>query len=300
MKLSILIPAHNEQKNITNLLKDILNSSLDTKYEVLILENGSTDDTVKRVKGFIDEVKMNNFRLIELKTSGKTKALNKGIKESQGEIIMQIDSDCRIKENTIALLINELENPLIKLIGALDVPTYESIDKTTLLYKTLRSQELYRLARGRVIPIGRCLAFKRDLNIIYPEDIHSEDNWLTLNVAKKFGWEAVKVLLTSIVAYKPPLNWGDFLRQETRFDQGYLQIMAKFPEFEEVYNSRRKNKIDQNSIINQVIDQLKDENIEKEIFFYFKDILSKIITENSESTIPEFQGGSWNSINSTK
>ncbi len=300
MKLSILIPAHNEQKNIKNLLKDILKSNLDIKYEVLILENGSTDDTVKKVKEFIYEEKMNNFKLIELTTSGKTKALNKGIIESKGDMIMQIDSDCRIRGNTIALLIEELESPLIKLVGALDVPTYEFIDKATLLYKTLRSQELYRVARGRVIPIGRCLAFKRDLNIIYPEDIHSEDNWLTLNIAKKFGWESVKVLLASVITYKPPLNWADFLRQETRFDQGYLQIMSKFPEFEEVYKNRRKHKIDQNSIINQVINQLKEENIEKEIFFYFKDVISKIITENSESTAPEFQGGSWNSINSTK
>lgn len=300
MKLSILIPAHNEQKNIINLMKDILKSHLNIQYEVLILENGSIDNTAQIVKEFLEKKKLNNFKLIELETSGKTKALNKGIKESKGEIIMQIDSDCRINENTINLLIKELESPQFKLVGALDIPTYEFIDKRTLLYQTLRSQELYRLARGRVIPIGRCLAFKKDLNIVYPEDIHSEDNWLTLKVAKKFGWESVKVVLESIVIYKPPLNWSDFLRQETRFDHGYLQIMARFPEFEEVYNNRRKNKIDQNSIINQVVDQLKEEKIEKEVFFYFKDILNRIITENSESTTPEFQGGSWNSIDSTK
>lgn len=95
MKLSVVIPAYNEESRITETLQDIC-AYLDKKpydYEVIVVVNGSRDRTYDMVKDFAAKTgaKVNALNLIQ---GGKGNAVRYGILESAGgDIIMFMDAD---------------------------------------------------------------------------------------------------------------------------------------------------------------------------------------------------------------
>lgn len=92
---SILIPSYNELDNLQLLvekIKKIFNKKLNNKFEVIIIDDGSVDGTVKEIKKKI--LKNKFLKLIELKKNfGKAKALDCGLSVARGKIIGCIDAD---------------------------------------------------------------------------------------------------------------------------------------------------------------------------------------------------------------
>ena len=102
-KLSIIIPCYNEKKTIEPLLKKILISLKNYKienYEIIVVDDGSTDDTNKILNAFKDEIKiLKNDQNIGLPAS-----LNKGIKFSKGKYIVRVDSDDYVNVEFLKIL----------------------------------------------------------------------------------------------------------------------------------------------------------------------------------------------------
>jgi glycosyltransferase involved in cell wall biosynthesis len=92
MKVSIIVPAYNEERTIGQLLDKVLEVKLPggIEKEVIVVSDGSTDATVSIVEGYLPE---ETVRLFEQPNAGKTAAVLKGIKESTGEIIIIQDAD---------------------------------------------------------------------------------------------------------------------------------------------------------------------------------------------------------------
>ncbi len=94
IKLSIIIPAYNEEKNLNhglfNEVVDYLRST-DYSYEVLIVDDGSKDETAKKIKEIIKDLK--NFYLIENQHGGKAVTVMTGLLKSKGEIALFTDLD---------------------------------------------------------------------------------------------------------------------------------------------------------------------------------------------------------------
>lgn len=85
---SIIIPLYNKEKSIVRTLKSILSQTIDD-YEIIIVDDGSTDDSVRQVKSVQD----NRIRIITQQNSGVSVARNRGIQEAKGEFIGFIDAD---------------------------------------------------------------------------------------------------------------------------------------------------------------------------------------------------------------
>jgi cellulose synthase/poly-beta-1,6-N-acetylglucosamine synthase-like glycosyltransferase len=94
--ISVLIPAHNEENVIGEILKDLVNQKY-RNLEILVLAHNCSDRTVERAQSIKDE----RIRVINYKTrkSGKALSLNEGLGESRGEIIAHFDADNRIKDS---------------------------------------------------------------------------------------------------------------------------------------------------------------------------------------------------------
>src|SRR3989344_1815603 len=94
IKLSVIIPAFNEENNIKN---GVLNSveeylkSQNYNYEVIIVDDGSKDNTTSQVEEFIKNKK--NFSLIKNPHSGKAVTVMTGLLKAQGEIALFTDMD---------------------------------------------------------------------------------------------------------------------------------------------------------------------------------------------------------------
>jgi glycosyltransferase involved in cell wall biosynthesis len=92
--LSVIIPAYNEEKRISNTLLDIDHylSKQDYSYEIIVVSDGSKDKTCQIVKKFTDLIK--NLRLIDNKENhGKGWVVRQGMLEAQGEIRLFMDAD---------------------------------------------------------------------------------------------------------------------------------------------------------------------------------------------------------------
>ena len=101
--VSVLIPARNEEKNIANILQDILVQDYHN-FEVLVFDDQSTDKTVEIVSAFMQNNK--KVRLIQSKGLpnrwlGKNHACHSLALEAKGEYFLFVDADVRIRYNII-------------------------------------------------------------------------------------------------------------------------------------------------------------------------------------------------------
>lgn len=87
--VSVIVPVYNDAQRIGKCIESLLNQTYPReKYEILIIDNGSTDETRDVVKKYPVTL------LIEDKIQSSYGARNKGIKNAQGEVIAFTDSDC--------------------------------------------------------------------------------------------------------------------------------------------------------------------------------------------------------------
>jgi len=92
MKLSIVIPAHNEEENISNLIDQIQGYGLGIDFELVIVADHCSDRTAEIVSQKIK--KFNNLRLVENKLeAGFANALRTGFSNAYGDLILPIMGD---------------------------------------------------------------------------------------------------------------------------------------------------------------------------------------------------------------
>lgn len=92
MFLSIVLPAFNVEGYISRTLASLAAQS-DLNFEVIVINDGSTDGTVRQVQRFIDEELLHNCRIISKENAGVSSARNVGIHEASGDYILFLDGD---------------------------------------------------------------------------------------------------------------------------------------------------------------------------------------------------------------
>lgn len=87
--ISVLLPVYNGSTTITDAVSSIVNQTF-TDFELLIIDDGSTDDTMERLDRFDDR----RIRVISMSSNvGIAHALNRGLDEAQGALIARMDGD---------------------------------------------------------------------------------------------------------------------------------------------------------------------------------------------------------------
>lgn len=100
--ITIITPTYNRAYIIEKAYKSLLNQD-DKNFEWLVIDDGSTDDTKKVVQKFIKNSEI-DIKYIYKRNGGKHTALNVGIKEAKGELILILDSDDYLTNNAISLI----------------------------------------------------------------------------------------------------------------------------------------------------------------------------------------------------
>jgi glycosyltransferase involved in cell wall biosynthesis len=86
--VSIIMPAYNTEATIRESIKSVIKQTY-TNWELIVINDGSTDKTVEFIKSFTDD----RIILLEQKNLGVVNARNNGLKYSKGELIAFLDSD---------------------------------------------------------------------------------------------------------------------------------------------------------------------------------------------------------------
>lgn len=105
--LSVIMPAFNAGKHIDLAIKSMSNQSY-TGWELIIINDGSTDNTADRVQDWIKQD--NRIRFIQQENSGKPSiARNKGISSAKGKYISFLDADDTYSKDRLILAVKALE-----------------------------------------------------------------------------------------------------------------------------------------------------------------------------------------------
>lgn len=119
MKISVIIPAHNEESVIKRAVKSVLSSSF-KDFEVIVVDNGSNDKTSIAAKSFNDKrVKVFYYD----KKRGPAAARNYGVIKARGDFVFFLDADDWLGKNTLLNLSKALsEHPDINAVIAYRLP----------------------------------------------------------------------------------------------------------------------------------------------------------------------------------
>jgi len=152
--VSVLIPARNEEKDIINLLSDIKKQSYpNNMFEVIVIDDSSTDSTYEIVRQSLQDSTLNNVIVrLEKKQknlSPKKRALEKGVSLAKGELIITTDADCRVKENWINSFVLEYKRKETAMISG-PVTFYNN----NTVFKKIQSLEFLSLIASGAGAIG--------------------------------------------------------------------------------------------------------------------------------------------------
>ena len=103
--ISVIVPVFNQEKYIGRCLRSLMNQNLNENYEIIVINDGSTDKTRYGLKLFEDEIILINNK----KNFGLPYSLNVGIKKSKAPFIVRVDSDDYVNENYLNTLLMFLE-----------------------------------------------------------------------------------------------------------------------------------------------------------------------------------------------
>ena len=102
--LSIIIPAYNVSEYIDECLQSVINQKTKYNYEIIVINDGSKDDTLDKIKKYNDN---NNLKIIDQKNKGFSGARNVGINIAKGKYLMFVDSDDILCEGAIEELLDK-------------------------------------------------------------------------------------------------------------------------------------------------------------------------------------------------
>ncbi len=114
MELSLVITVFNEEDNINPLLSQIESALSDYNYEIILVDDGSTDSTVKR----IEEAQNPNVKLIVFtRNFGQTAAMAAGIQAATGTYIATLDGDLQNDPTDIPFMLKKLKEEDWDMVG---------------------------------------------------------------------------------------------------------------------------------------------------------------------------------------
>jgi cellulose synthase/poly-beta-1,6-N-acetylglucosamine synthase-like glycosyltransferase/peptidoglycan/xylan/chitin deacetylase (PgdA/CDA1 family) len=109
--VSVILPAHNEEKVIRQTLTALLSSRYAGAIEILVVDDGSSDATA----AIVNEMARadSRLRLVRQKNQGKAEALRNGLCEARHRFIVTLDADTEFALDAIAELVRPLQSPMV-------------------------------------------------------------------------------------------------------------------------------------------------------------------------------------------
>lgn len=241
---SILVPCHNEEKNIINTVNHLLDIDY-PEYEIIIIDDGSTDHTPEIFKSLCREHPQ--VRALYLKQNqGKAAALNTGCMIAKNDLVLTMDADAFLDPKALRWIAwHFITGPRVGAVTG----NPRVLNRTSLLakiqtgeYSTIiglikRTQRIL----GKVLTVsGVIAAFRRQALLsvgFWDTDMVTEDIDVTWKLEKNF-WD-VRYEPSAICWILVPETLKGLWTQRFRWSQGGVEVLKKHIDIWNDYRQRR-------------------------------------------------------------
>lgn len=230
VKVSVLIAARNEEKNIKNLLQSLYNQSFSKNYfEVIIIDDHSDDNTISEIENFAKEYKDFNLKFFKAEKEGKKAAISQALHLAENELILVTDADCVLPNTWIESIVEfyQKENCKMILAPVLLSPADTFFEKIQVLeHLSLIGSTAGSAAIGfPVMCNGANMAYERNAALEvekFRKDFNiasGDDMFLMEQFVKNYSHKNVKFLLNkaAIVKTKTCKTVKEFFKQRRRW-----------------------------------------------------------------------------------
>lgn len=180
--ISVVIPAFNEEKYLSRCLGAFKKQTF-TDYELIVVDNNSTDKTAQIAKKF-------GARVVNERKQGMIPARERGFHEAQAEIIARTDADTVIMPNWLKIIYNTFQKhpKVVAMTGPFLSPSSRIPDKITKEFSNLISVKLGKLLFGHICLLGPNMALRKSawkkLKVNTDDKKVHEDYDLSSHIAK--------------------------------------------------------------------------------------------------------------------
>lgn len=230
VKVSVLIAARNEEKNIEKLLESLKKQSFPKElFEVIIVNDHSTDNTDEIINDFINKNKELDVKLLKAEKTGKKHAISQALHTAINELVIVTDADCVLNDLWIESIVGFYQEEKCKMILApvLLSPAENLFEKMQVLeHLSLIGSTAGSASIGfPVMCNGANMAYERKAALEVEKfrkdfDIPSGDDMFLLEqFVKCYGHNNVKFLLSksAVVKTKTCKTIKEFFRQRRRW-----------------------------------------------------------------------------------
>jgi cellulose synthase/poly-beta-1,6-N-acetylglucosamine synthase-like glycosyltransferase len=226
--VAVVVPAYNEAVGIERAVRSLAASDY-PEFEVVVVDDGSTDDTA----AIVERLGLERVRLLRKPNGGKASALNTGIGASSAPVVVMVDGDTVFEPEALRRLVQPLGDPTV---GAVSGNTkvgnrrgmlgrWQHIEYVTGFNLDRRMYEVLQCTPTVPGAIG---AFRRDALAEVggvPGDTLAEDTDLTLAIGRT--GRRVVYAEDARAWTEAPSSLGDLWRQRYRWSYGTMQAVWK-------------------------------------------------------------------------
>jgi len=226
--VAVVVPAYNEAVGIERAVRSLAASDY-PEFEVVVVDDGSTDDTA----AIVEQLGLEQVRLLRKPNGGKASALNTGIGASSAPVVVMVDGDTVFEPEALRRLVQPLGDPTV---GAVSGNTkvgnrrgmlgrWQHIEYVTGFNLDRRMYEVLQCTPTVPGAIG---AFRRDALAEVggvPGDTLAEDTDLTLAIGRT--GRRVVYAEDARAWTEAPSSLGDLWRQRYRWSYGTMQAVWK-------------------------------------------------------------------------
>jgi cellulose synthase/poly-beta-1,6-N-acetylglucosamine synthase-like glycosyltransferase len=245
--VSFLIAAYNEEKIIARCIEsiDMAASKYIGKTEIIIVNDGSTDQTSFIIDKTMTKLKHCTCKVFSIPNSGKGFALRHGLEASAGDIIFRIDADSIIHKDAINTVMNHFKDPQVGSVGGLIFP----IEAKSIWQKTVSMMFIYYMSiikKGQelydsiIVQAGAYSVFRKSALVKvggWVDDQFGEDGELTNRMAR-YGYK-LELELGSVVYTDFPESLMGLMNQRARWTVAFYHSRGKNLELVKDFNKPR-------------------------------------------------------------
>jgi cellulose synthase/poly-beta-1,6-N-acetylglucosamine synthase-like glycosyltransferase/peptidoglycan/xylan/chitin deacetylase (PgdA/CDA1 family) len=229
--VTVLIPAFNEEKVIVSTVEGILASDY-PNLEVIVIDDGSKDHTAYIARShFAQDPRVT---VLCVPNGGKANALNTGLKNAHGAVVVALDADTHFNRDTITRLVRWFADPAVGAVaGNAKVGNRVNVITRWQALEYIVAQNLERRALSAigvltVVP-GAVGAWRKSVLVElggFPADTLAEDQDLTIAIQTR-GYRA-RFDSSAIAWTEAPVTVRGLAKQRFRWAYGTLQCLWKY------------------------------------------------------------------------